>query len=675
MKKSILVKMLVQILIPIVLVFVAAAIMILYTVRGSMTDLINAELTAQSESAANQVGDFFTRYTEVARQMATNTEVLRVLKANSNAALTSTDGFDGVSKTIKNVASTDTETILYSWVVDVSPSVYVQSNGPTSKPGEWDVTTSSWYQQAVSSDGVTVTEPYLSTSGNMVVSVVTKVTDDAGKLEGFVAVDIATDKLNKMMESYQMGQTGFFILASQGGMLMHFPDTAQEGKNIAQTDVSQPLIDAFLSGHEESLSYTAMGSTVYGYVSPAGSSGWVVATGLPEKEYFGAYTQVEVIIFMVFVGGALILAAATTVLAIGIIRPLKKLAIAANQIASGNLDVTVDVKTKDETGQVSDALHNTVTRLKEYINYINEISQVLNQMAAGDLVFQLKYSYEGDFKKIQVSLNDISAFLNDTIGSIRRSADQVTAGAEQMASGSQALSQGATEQASSIQELAATINQISDQVKLNAESASEASRYATSVGGDMQQSDQKMKLLVNAMDDITHSSQEIGKIIKTIEDIAFQTNILALNAAVEAARAGAAGKGFAVVADEVRNLASKSAEASKNSSALIEASLHTVQNGKDIVDQTATSLLTAVEGAKNVVERITQISSASDEQARSITQVVQGVDQISSVVQTNSATAEQSAATSEELSSQAEILKHLVERFHISNEAEEHSYR
>lgn len=218
-----------------------------------------------------------------------------------------------------------------------------------------------------------------------------------------------------------------------------------------------------------------------------------------------------------------------------------------------------------------------------------------------------------------------------------------------------------------MEELAATINEISNQVKSNAENAHNVNKLADDVGLKMTESNQQMQTMIEAMKEISSSSSEIGKIIKTIEDIAFQTNILALNAAVEAARAGEAGKGFAVVADEVRNLASKSAEASKNTAVLIESSILAVEKGTKIADETAHTLLESVEGAQKVTRTIDQISKASEEQASSISQITQGIDQISNVVQTNSATAEESAAASEELSGQAQILKGLISQFKLKD--------
>ncbi|MGX8702426.1 methyl-accepting chemotaxis protein [Caproiciproducens sp.] len=350
----------------------------------------------------------------------------------------------------------------------------------------------------------------------------------------------------------------------------------------------------------------------------------------------------------------------------GISRPVSELLGAAQKMAQGDLKVQVKVKSRDEIGQLGNAFAETIETLNQYIT---DIQSTLLQVEQGDLNVARHFEYKGDFIQLQKSIEAIILFINDTIIQMQQASQQVASGSEQLSSGAQELAQGATEQVNSVERLSAAIAEISAQVKENAEHAEKASANVDDVNSEIEICNQHMQKMVQAISGIQNSSQQIEKIIKTIEDIAFQTNILALNAAVEAARAGSAGKGFAVVADEVRNLAGKSAAAAKDTTSLIRNSISEVTNGTVIADETAKYLLHAVKSTKAVSEIVEHISKASVRQSDAIEQVNRDVERISSVIQTNSATAEESAAASEELSGQAQIMKALAEQFQLREEA------
>jgi len=393
----------------------------------------------------------------------------------------------------------------------------------------------------------------------------------------------------------------------------------------------------------------------------------IMFTGRPVEEIYSL-----MLIIYAFVFGAIVIAGIVVILLNRIftkrtiVRPLEKMSALATELSSGNLHAEpVEHKSSDELGALSDALSFTVTTLRKYVD---DISTNLGLMASGDFSNEITENYIGDFSPIKESLIKISKDLSLTLSSIKTSAEQVKAGAEQVSNGAQLLSQGATEQASTMQELSATINNISDDVQRNAKNVNTATNYVEQTVRDVEKSNEEMKRMLEAMNDISTSSEEISKINKVIEDIAFQTNILALNAAVEAARAGAAGKGFAVVADEVRNLASKSAEAAKQTTQLIEGSKSVVAEGAKIAEETAKALEGVSKNSLLVKDIIEKIDDASEQQAAAIKQITQGIEQISTVIQTNSATAEESAAASEQLSGQASMLESEVSKFKLSSD-------
>lgn len=345
-----------------------------------------------------------------------------------------------------------------------------------------------------------------------------------------------------------------------------------------------------------------------------------------------------------------------------VIEPIQESAIVLEAFSKGNLDVLVNGQYKGDHAAIKNAINTTIRAIS---GYIKETADILNKMADGNLDIQMTSDFKGDFVSMKNAINNILDSLNEVLGEINMASEQVATGSQQVAQSSQALSHGSTIQASSIQEITASMTEISEQTKENAINASKANDFSNSAKDAAGKGNEQMVEMVSAMRDINESSTNISKIISVIDDIAFQTNILALNAAVEAARAGQHGKGFAVVAEEVRNLAARSANAAKETTAMIENSVKKVDKGMNIAEDTAKALVDIVAGVSKAADLVADIAYASNEQATAISQINEGIFQVSQVTQNNTATAEESAAASEEMTSQAQMLKEMVSRFRL----------
>lgn len=546
---------------------------------------------------------------------------------------------------------------------------YIQYPDETISAG-FDPRVRPWYELSKANpDSAIIGDPYYFAQDDAVlVSVSQAIKNNSGQVIGVILIDVSLDALSETFSKASENSKGEFLFATADGTIIADPSNTENNfKNIS--DVYGPNMQQSLD-QDDNFEPIKIDKTSY-YITNIDSqrTGWNYISLVPEARVVESSRSISffatVFLFVVFI----IVTVSGYFVSKNISNPILKLAKAADEIAGGNFDVTVDVKATGEIDILVKAFEKIGETLREYKQYIGEISSVLEQIAEGDMTFTLHSDYIGEFSSIKTALLHISETLTETLGQIKISSDHIASGAGQVSSVAQSLSQGATEQASSIEQLSAAIADVTGQINDNASKALDARDKTIEAGREVENSNAEMAEMTLAMGQITEKATEISKIIKIIDDIAFQTNILALNAAVEAARAGEAGKGFAVVADEVRNLAVRSAEAASSTASLIEETIAAVESGSSIADRTAISLNKSSEEAHGVVLLINAIADASQAQAIAVSEIDHGVDQISSVVQTTAATAEESAATSEELSSQSAMLNEAIAKFKLKGDA------
>ena len=562
----------------------------------------------------------------------------------------------------------------------VNAIIFCTSNGKDIASGK-DYSSEPFFQKAMSGNTY-ISSPVASSSGDMILNVAVPVWQDGKKgstVIGAVEVTMSQKWLNDLVESVKVGTSGrTFIIDKQGNMIASpvVDDVKNKTNFINEAKANhsfQSLADIMtkaISGKEGFSTYTYDGVKKFVATSSvAGSDGWVVCLSAPISDFTQAVTQTIYVSIALVVLFLIIGLCIMKKMIYNLETPISQIVDRLGRFAAGDV-MSPMPEIEVGTAELESLRNSTKFTVENSATIIKDIDYLLTEVSNGnlDVLSADENMYVGDFAGILESFRRLKFGLTDSFRNIMSVSDQVSAGASQVSSGAQTLAQGATEQASSIQELSVSISEISQHVKENASNAESARDLTVESGQIMETSNADMDLARQAMDEISATSKDIGKVIKAIDDIAFQTNILALNAAVEAARAGSAGKGFAVVADEVRNLSQKSAEAAKNTTGLIESAISAVEKGTDIVNRTSVGFNDVATKASQIKEIVENIATQTQEQASSIEQISIGVDQVSSVVQMNSATSEESAAASEELSSQAISLKNLVEQFKLPEE-------
>ena len=622
------------------------------------------ELTQESNAAANQITGFLEQYTKNVEQLSVNPEIQNVmLETKAGDDIWQAEKINTAMNNIINIANTDSENVMAVWISDLDSST-LTSDGFTSGE-DWDITSRGWYR-CITEKQTILTEPYIdSSTGKMVLSAASPVYDEDGNVLGAVGMDISLEHITEIMSEYKIGRHGYILLLSENGTLLYHPQTDIIQKNIKDIDISPNVINAITSKRDEFLKYKSDGSTNYGFLHHTGDTGYIVLSCMSFSEYYTMLIIIIIALISIFAIGIILIAYRIKKSAINLTKPILELNHTAQQLAAGNLDVNLNITSKNEIGELGTSFQKTVDRLKEYIIYIDETSEVLSQIADGKLSIHLKNDYVGEFQKIKTALLNISDSMNQVMVGINKSSDQVSIGAAELATASQVLAEGAEEQAASIEQLSATTNNLADQVE-NSRKEAEISAQATAQTTTMiEQNQEKMKLMMDAMNKIYQTSQQVVGIIQTIEDISSQTNLLSLNASIEAARAGEAGKGFAVVADEIGKLALESSKAASTTKEMIELSIKEINKGNTIATSAMNSLKESVNAVDHVNEMIQKTAENAAIQAENMKQLRVGIEEITHSIQDNSAASQETSATSEELASQAEILNKMVQKFEI----------
>lgn len=542
----------------------------------------------------------------------------------------------------------------------------VQSYGKYEDYGSQD-----YYKEAASTKKDCFTDPYEDQGIHVVSASYPIVYND--KVEGVILVNINIDTFDaKMIKTNEQYSSMYVDILNNNGLIIYDSESNDYiGKSMKDL-ISESDYAKIQSGIDSQQSFQVStkkddGSSVIRYYSPitAGSQTWWAASALTKTDLDKSTVLLVVLMVVIAAAALIVIIIGSTRLLRRYLKPINDVVTVADQLSGGDFSVTLTAPYTDEIGTLADTFTRMATSLKAIIA---DITCNLKKMAEGNFNISMDADHVGDFKEIETALMAVVKDLTVTLTEIDEASEAVASGASQIADGAQALTDGATDQASALNELQSTISDVSQQVEKNAENAGVANDKAKIVGKDIISSNDQMQSVVKAMETISESSQQIGSIINTINDIAAQTNLLALNASIEAARAGEAGKGFAVVATQVGQLAAESAEAAKNSSELIIQAINAVDEGKQAVADTASKLLGSVDKTEELVTYIAEITAASERQSEALSQISQAADQIAAVVQENTAMAEESSASSEELSAQADKLKELIQAFELLDE-------
>lgn len=660
------------------LVLIAQAVVFLtlfLIINGSVTNSTQNNAVNSMETVALDRSEIIMNYVRSAENSLTSylkaDQIIALLNDKSNAGKKSAAQkyTEDYGKDLSNLEGIYAS----SWETEVLTHTNAGTVGMVTRPDE--ANRNELHEAMLAADGVYNTGIIISpSSGEQIISMYKAVTNESGNPIGLGGIGIFTkglvEKLNELPLNGMPSAEYYLINAATGEYIFH-PDT-EKITTVADEDFIRDIIEKVNGKDENICDYTTYRQNGTSYIAAYNSIsdyGWVFVIADKRAEVFASAYGLSIMLAIIFVLSAIVLTVIVYLLINSSVKPLKDVENAITELGNIRLDATNNIDRytvrNDEIGSIAKA---SSTLRENMTNSVNDISRVLKEIANENLKVdteQNKALYIGDFEPLYENICTIKKNLVDVIGNIYSSSDQVNSGSEQVASAAQTLAEGSISQSSAIDEMIGNIEEINDRTKENSANCEEACELITKTSDFVETVNNKMNALSEAMNNINKSSDQIGNIIQTIEDIAFQTNILALNAAIEAARAGVAGKGFAVVADEVRNLAAKSSEAVQNTAGYIEESVSAVNNGMTIMEDTAKAMQQLDEYTLSVKKIMEDISRSNDAQLKMTEKINVDIVQISDVIQSNSATAEECAASAEELSGQSNILKELIGEFEM----------